>query len=289
MIKTKATKNETDAFEKIARSTVAQVYTQVINDLTAASTKLPSDNGTRADRFTAQAFLARAYLQQRNYAKARDAANTVIQSGKYKMNASVRAVFDNKKTAESIWEIQQNEQNNAGTANDGMATFYSSMPGIGRADVRVSTSFLALYNPADLRRQEWYYVGTGARPGNWYTSKWKSFSQNLPVIRIAEMYLIRAETNLRLGTSVGDTPQNDLAQVRNPVRTNLAAILLPTLNDVLNERYLELAYEGLRIHDIKRLQAVTGTIPWNDKYLVFPIPQREVDATTGIIVQNPGY
>ena len=113
--------------------------------------------------------------------------------------------------------------------------------------------------------------------------------ENLPVIRIAEMYLIRAEANLRLGTSVGDTPQNDLAQVRNPVRTNLTVILLPTLNDVLNERYLELAYEGLRIHDIKRLQAATGTFPWNDKYLVFPIPQREVDATSGVIVQNPGY
>src|ERR1700730_17089251 len=199
VIKTKATKNETDAVEKIARSTVAQVYTQVINDLTAASTKLPSDNGTRADRFTAQAFLARAYLQQGNYARARDAANTVIQSGKYKMNASVRAVFDNKKTAESIWEIQQNEQNNAGTANDGMATFYSSMPGIGRADVRIDLNFINSYAVGDLRKSGWYYSGTGARPGNWYSGKWTSFSQNLPVIRLAEIYLIRAECNLRLG------------------------------------------------------------------------------------------
>jgi tetratricopeptide (TPR) repeat protein len=293
VIKTTPTKNETQAFERIPRSTVAQVYTQVIADLTAAINKLPDDNGTRADRYTAQAFLARVYLQQGNYAGALAAANAVINSGKYKMNASVRAVFDNKNTAESIWEIQQNEQNNAGTANDGMATFYASLVGIGRADVRMNTNFLNTYPAGDLRRTEWYYVGVGARPGNWYCGKWKSFSQNLPVIRIAEMYLIRAECNLRLGSTTGDTPANDVAQVRNPIRTNLPALVAPTLNDVLQERLYELAFEGLRIHDVKRLKqtltSAAGTFPWNDKYLVFPIPAREVDATGGVVAQNPGY
>jgi hypothetical protein len=289
VIKTKATKNETDAFERIPRSTVAQVYTQVINDLTAAINKLPNDNGTRADKYVAYAFLSRVYLQQGNYQGARDAASAVIQSLKYKMNASVRAVFDNKNTAESVWEIQQNEQNNAGTANDGMATFYSSLVGIGRADVRMNTGFTGSYPTGDLRATEWYYIGVGARPGNTYCGKWKSFSMNLPVIRIAEMFLTRAECNLRLGTTVGGTPANDLAQVRNSIRTNLAPIAAPTLNDVLNERMFELAFEGVRIHDIKRLKGATGTFQWNDKYLVFPIPAREVDATQGVVAQNPGY
>lgn len=289
VIRTKATKTEEVAFEKTPRSTVAQVYTQVISDLTAAAAKLPADNGTRADRFTALAFLSRVYLQQSDYANARDAANAVIQSGKYAMQASVRAVFDNKNTNESIWEIQQNDQNNAGTSNDGMATFFASLPGIGRADVRVAAGWVASYPAGDLRAAEWYYVGTGARPGNLYTSKWKSFSQNLPVIRIAEMYLTRAETNLRLGTTVGDTPANDLAKVRNPIRTNLPVNPLPTITDILNERFLELAFEGVRIHDFKRLRLSTGTFAWNDNRLVFPIPQRDVDASEGVIAQNPGY
>ncbi len=289
VIRTKATTTEEEAFEKTPRSTVAQVYQQVISDLTQAVTKLPSDNGTRVDKFTAQAFLARVYLQQSDYAKARDAANAVIQSNKYSMNASVRAVFDNKNTNESIWEIQQNEQNNAGQGNDGLATFYASLPGIGRADIRVLSAFLATYPAGDLRRQEWYYIGTGARPGNNYTSKWKSFSQNLPVVRIAEMYLIRAETNLRLATVVGDTPANDLAKVRNPIRTNLPIIIAPILDDILKERFLELAFEGLRIHDIKRLRLATGTFAWNSDKLVFPIPQRDINASEGVLIQNPGY
>jgi hypothetical protein len=116
--------------------------------------------------FTALAFLARVFAQQSDYVNARDVANAVIQSGKYAMNASVRAVYDNKNTNESIFEIQQNDQNNAGTANDGMATFYSSLPGIGRGDVRIAPSFVSTnYNASDLRRAEWYYIGTGARPG----------------------------------------------------------------------------------------------------------------------------
>jgi hypothetical protein len=103
------------------------------------------------------------------------------------------------------------------------------------------------------------------------------------------MYLIRAECNLRLGTNVGDTPANDLAQVRNPARVGLAVIATPALNDVLMERVRELAFEGVRIHDIKRLKQSTGLFAWNSDLLVFPIPQREVDASRGVIVQNPGY
>ncbi|HET9057340.1 MAG TPA: RagB/SusD family nutrient uptake outer membrane protein [Chitinophagaceae bacterium] len=289
VIKTTPTKTEEEAFLRIPRNTVAQVYTQVINDLIAAANKLPEDNGTRADKYTALAMLSRVYLQKGDYANARDAADAVINSDLYKMNASVSTVFDNKNTAESIWEIQQNEQNNAGTANNGMATFYASLPGIGRADVRMDLGFVDSYDNNDLRKILWYYVGTGARPGNTYCGKWKSFSQNIPIIRIAEMYLNRAECNIRLGTSVGATPEEDLEKIRNPLRTNLPVIVAPTLNDVLVERFFELAFEGARIHDIRRLKGSTGSFAWDSDRLVFPIPQIEVDATGGVIAQNPGY
>jgi hypothetical protein len=288
VMKTTATTDETAAAEKTARSTVAQVYTQVVTDLTSAVSKLPDDNGTRADKFTALAFLSRVYLQMGNYPAARDAANAVIGSGKYGLAPIPLIPFTNKNTAESIWEIQQNEQNNAGQSNDGMATFYASIPGIGRADVRMNTTFIStFYQSTDFRRRDWYYVGTGARPGNTYCFKWNAFEQNLPVIRIAEMYLTRAECNLRLSTAIGDLPVNDLNLVRS--RSNASFIAAPVLNDILNERTRELAFEGVRIHDIKRLKGATGSFQWNDNKLVYPIPQREVDATAGVIVQNPGY
>jgi len=290
VVKTKPTNTEAEAFEKHPRNTVKEVYDQVIADLTKAATLLPDVIAKRANKFAALAFLSRVYLAQGNYSAALAAADSVIESGLFKMNAAVTAVFSNKNTAESIWEIQQNEQNNAGTANNGMATFFASLPGIGRADVRVTASFVTNNYPAnDLRVSEWYYIGTGARPGNTYSAKWKSFSQNLPVIRIAEMYLTRAECNLRLGSAVGATPGEDLAQIKNPVRTNTTAPAVPTLDTIIAERLIELAFEGQRIHDLRRLRLPTGTFEWNSDRLVFPIPQREVDATSGVIVQNPGY
>jgi starch-binding outer membrane protein, SusD/RagB family len=290
VVKTSSTKSAADAFTNVPRNTVKQVYDQVITDLTTAATLLPDENSKRVTKYTALAFLTRVYLQQGDYANARDAANAVIESGFYLLNASVTAVFTNKNTKESIWEIEQNEQNNAGTANNGMATFFASLPGIGRADVRVSASFVANKYPTDdLRQTQWYYEGTGARPGNTYCSKWTSYSQNLPVVRLAEMYLTRAEANLELGTSIGDDPANDLAKVRNTLRTNSTAATMPTVDDVRNERFIELAFEGQRIHDLKRLRLSTGTFSWNANKLVFPIPQREVDATSGVLVQNPGY
>lgn len=290
VIKTVPTKTEANAFEKIPRSTVKQVYDQVIADLIKAATLLPETNDKRATRFTALAFLSRVYLQQADYPKARDAANEVIESDFYKMNASVSTIFSNKNTSESIFEIQQNEQNNAGTANNGMATFYASLPGVGRADVRVVASFVEDEYPAgDLRQTGLYYEGTGARPGNVYCGKWTSFSQNLPVVRLAEMYLTRAEANAFLGTAIGATPGDDLAIIKNTLRTNSTAPAVPTLAEIRNERFIELAFEGQRIHDLRRLRMPTGSYAWNDNKLVFPIPQREVDATTGIIKQNPGY
>lgn len=289
VIKTKATKDETAAFEQKPRNTISEVYTQVISDLTAAAQQLPQTNGTRANRYAAYAFLSRVYLQQQDYTKALAAADSVIKSGQFELNASVSAVFDNKNTKESIFEIQQNDQNNAGIANDGMATFYASLVGIGRADVRMVSGFLDTYDENDLRLSQWYYEGVGARPGNMYCSKWKSFSQNLPIVRIAEMYLTRAECNVRLNSAEGDAPANDVAKIINPLRVNLPEIATPTLNEILDIRYHELAFEGVRIHDVKRLQIKTGDYDWNSDDLVFPIPQREVDATNGIIVQNPGY
>ena len=105
-------------------------------------------------------------------------------------------------------------------------------------------------------------------------------------MRIAEMYLTRAEANTRLGTAVGDTPVNDLNTIRN--RAGLPDVATATLADILQERRLELAYEGLRIHDIKRTKGSTGEFQYNSPKLVFPIPQRELNVNKNL-EPNAGY
>lgn len=272
------------------RSTVAQTYAQIIDDLTKASTLLGDDNTTRADRFSALAFLARVYLQQGDYARALAAANQVITTGNYRLNPSVLAAFRNRNTSESIFEIQQNDQNNAGTSNDGLTTFYASLPvngvSVGRGDIQVNNATVTSYAATDARRTELFYLGVKGGGTRFYTAKWADFGANIPIIRLAEMFLIRAEANLRIGSTTGATPATDLNAVRQ--RAGLAPIAAPVLNDVLQERRLELAFEGLRIHDVKRLRQTTGTFAWNSPKLLFPIPKREVDANPAL-TQNEGY
>jgi hypothetical protein len=289
VIKLKGATDTTAAAERPVRNTVAQTYAQIITDLTSASQKLPKRNDVRANKYTALAFLSRVYLQKGDYAAALNAVNTVIEQGGYAAPSNdVMTPFRSKNSAEVIFEIQANDQNNAGTANDGLATFYADLPnGIGRGDFAVSPEFVGQYDSTDKRLNAWYYIG--ATYGSIACAKWYSFGQNIPIIRMAEMYLTRAECNIRLGSSVGELPISDLAVINNPDRTGVNLITAPTLNDVILQRRLELAFEGLNIHDLRRLKMPTGTFAWNDKLIVMPIPQREIDATQGSIEQNEAY
>ncbi len=130
--------------------------------------------------------------------------------------------------------------------------------------------------------------------GQRLTGKYTNQFGNIAVIRLAEMYLIRAEANFRLGTVVGATPAADINEVRG--RANAAPKLLVTLDDILLERELELAFEGFLIHDVKRLHrslTITEnqgqtTLAYDSGRLVYPIPERETDVNP-LLQQNEYY
>jgi tetratricopeptide (TPR) repeat protein len=281
-----ATKSLEQASVQQARNTVAEVYQQVITDLTRAESILPEDNGVRGDMYTASGFLARVYLQQGDYANALAQADKVISSGYYQLAPNVTTPFESRNSFESIFEIQQNDQTNAGTANDGLTTFYASLGGVGRGDVQVEDDFAALYDTTEARYTDLIYVGTGQRAGRLRTGKFTDFAANIPIMRLAEMYLIRAECNFRLESEVGASPTEDINLIR--ARANAKEYRRVTLDNILLERQLELAFEGFRIHDIKRLKGTTGDYAYNAPELVLPIPRRELDANPNL-VQNSGY
>jgi hypothetical protein len=264
-----------------ARNTVAEVYTQVLDDLTKAESLLPAtqSGGTGfATKGAAAAILARVYLQQQNYAAARDAANRVITSGTYSLESNFTDVFnDATNDNELIFKIIITDQDGV---ND-MNTFYASVPNQGRGDVRIQSKFRQLYAAGDVRGTFFNTAGQ-----NTFTSKFNDQYGDVPVVRLAEMYLIRAETNQRLNTSVGATPLADVNLIRN--RAKAAPLTAVDLNAILLERRLELAFEGQQLADIKRTAGTVGTVAYNANNLVLPIPQREID-TNKKLVQNPGY
>lgn len=276
--------------DKPARSTVDAVYKQVIKDLTDAAAKLPetADNG-RATKYSAEAFLARVYMNMGDYVNAAQMADDVISSGNYELTGSYENEFNNVgPTAEDIFAIQQTSQSNAGTQNGGIVTFYLSQPA-GRGDAQVDVGYFDHFDDGNDVRGGFFYNGVSIAgdPGI-YPGKWDAFYKVIPVVRLSEMYLTRGEANLHSGgTPVGgQTPEQDYNTVRR--RAHAEDISEVTVNDFVEERFRELGFEGDRLWTLKRLQMNVGGRPFDDNKLVMPIPQTELDVNSNL-VQNPGY
>jgi starch-binding outer membrane protein, SusD/RagB family len=268
-----------NAYEKVGRSTVAGVYAQVISDLEDAATLLPDKNGFFANRFAPLAMLSRVYLMQNNYANARDYANHIIAEGSFELEENYEDIFNLTSpgtSSEDIFSIQVTTQDGVNNMN----TFFASSEFGGRGDIYIEAAHFALYEEGDERLSLFY--------DDERTGKWTNQFGSLNILRLAEIYLTRAEANFRLETVEGATPAEDINTIRRRVElADLDAETL-TLEDILKERHLELAFEGHRIHDIKRTQGFVGSLPFDASELVFPIPQRERNINTALS-QNDGY
>ena len=269
-----------DESSQVARNTVEEVYAQIVDDLTRAKGLLPEENGVLAGQYAATALLARVYLQMGRYEDARSNADAVISSGLYTLVDNYADDWTNDdNTSEDIYAVQISSQD-FGEAT--LPVFYSIPEFGGRdGDIEIEQKHLDLY-AADDARLALFYEGAGAvRSG-----KWRNQYRNQPIIRLAEMYLIRAEANLRLGGMVGATPVDDYNILHT--RAGLTAVASITLEELLLERRRELAHEGHRIHDVKRLHESVDGLAYNDPKLVFPIPAREIGANPKL-QQNAGY
>jgi tetratricopeptide (TPR) repeat protein len=265
------------------RSTVEEVYNLVINNLDDAYADLPSDNGFYANKYAAKALLARVYLQQQNYAAALSAADEVIQDSGAGLSPTFAEAFNHDvNQIEDIFAIQITKQ----TGDNTLIDHYASEDNGGRGgDIEIRNTYLNKFTDPNDERRNFNYIN--ADNGRRLTSKFNNEFGDVPVIRLAEMYLIRAECNSRLGSSTGADPLDDI----NLLRTRAKALNFSTvtLAQILRERVLELAMEGFAIHDIKRTKGtIGGTYDWDSDLLVFPIPLRETDNNKKI-TQNPGY
>ncbi|CAN5312417.1 RagB/SusD family nutrient uptake outer membrane protein [soil metagenome] len=152
----------------------AEVWNQVILDLTDAAAKLPKDwdaaNLGRATTGSALAFLANAYMYKKDWANAKKASDDLIALGKYALHPNVRELFSIKKenTIESIFEVQFGYQK-GGTINwnpdtpdygnalgfitspKGVGNDYANNSGTGEAPMRKKLA--DAFDPNDLRRK----------------------------------------------------------------------------------------------------------------------------------------
>jgi hypothetical protein len=260
----------------VKRNTVAEVYAQVIADLTDAEAKLPKSNGFFATKSAAAALLAKVHLQKKDYAKALQEANNAITNSSASLTSTYAEAFGLKNTPEDIFAIQVTST----SGYQGFNEFYSSAQ---RGDIQITNAHLSMYAPTDDRLNLFYQDN-----GSTYTGKFEDLYGNVHTIRLAEMLLVRAECNFRLGSAVGAKPIDDINAIRARAKAPLYTAATLTLQSILQERRLELAFEGFSLHDIKRLEGSVANLPWNSPKLIFPIPNREMIANPNLI-QNEGY
>ena len=296
------TKDVSDAIP-VARNTVEQCYAQALEDLTAARDLLPEVNGVYISSMTASAILSRIYLQMGNYVSAATQANRVIESGYFDLTPTPLEAFNNPENSiEDIFAIQKNTT----SETSWLAVMYASLAGAGRGDYEIQQVFLDRFDPSDLRGRYqsntmegytidditmMYYKGVGTilNSDGINTAKWGNYYRNVTLIRLAEMYLTRAEANFEdPGADIGpNTPREDINALRNRARAPLYTADI-TREQIREERYLELCWEGHRLHDLKRWKMTIGGYPYNAGNLILPIPFREMEVND-LLEQNTWY
>lgn len=315
----------TDIKDLPARSTVKESYAAITQDLEKAATLMGSaKSNSFASREVAYALLCRVYLFTEQNEKAVEFANKVINSGRYSLvskdDLPKYFTVANEGNKETIFAIKHTLKDDRGWSS--LSSMYLS-DGLGYGEMYASESYRTLINqfPEDKRREFIVPVYEKNADGSikknaagnpvlatrngypkYYITKY-SYQEGVvtlssPVyLRLAEMYLNRAEANAKLG----NTPEalDDVNLLRRRAGLTGAALFSAAnmrgyatgLDVVLDERRLELAWESQRKLDVFRNKrtmvrnypgthlvsgTTTQTIAYTDPRVIYFIPEQEI-------------
>ena len=279
----------------IARSSVEEVYAQIITDFKDAEQSLSAtpQKGV-VSKWAASAYLAKVYLTQQDFTNALAKSTEVINSGAYSLAPTFKDVFDiaKKNGSEDIFAIQFVRVDGQGSRIGELSGW-----GITQTDPNLYTKF----NPADDRINTTFEkpLDPTSNQGKWLDPLKVSgdgAGYNFIVYRYADLVLVKAEAENEVSGATA-AAYTEINKIRNRA---LLPNLTPGLtkdqfrDSVLHERNLELALEQIRWYDMKRTGRLKSAMeaigaPWNDKYYLFPIPRTEIDASNGKLTQNPGF
>ncbi|MGN7987312.1 RagB/SusD family nutrient uptake outer membrane protein [Pedobacter sp. 22226] len=295
------------------RDKVKDVYAFIIDDLKYAEINLPAKNTNvyRMSTAAIQGILARVYLNMGNWAEASRYAK-LARAGKSLSSAAALLTGFNTPTTEWIYGISVRTDDNQGFL--AVSSFYDPYNS-GYSSFRVTDDFFNSFAANDERKKQFLVKSsitadpsTGAyrRRGEGYLINKFDFTtttaNNQVLMRSAEMYLIEAEAEARLGNEPAAKQALLAIQQRAGVATAVSANTGNVLiEEILLERNKELYGEGHKFFDLLRtnkgVNRTGSTVHWKivnfpsgDNRLVSPIPQSELDANPVLKPQqNPGY
>lgn len=250
--------------------------------------------------------------------------NEVISSNKYSFLPGYSNIFSytNENNAEVIFDVQYISGTNPlqGTSIPGFLVpnlYFQAIGSAAQGDsyIRpISNDLLNSYEAGDIRKAftiQPGFVTNGVPETRSFYKKYLDvtkipatrgdFSINFIVMRYTDILMLKAECILK---GAAGTPV-DVDKIVNQVRqrAGLAEVTNVTLNRLMEERRKEFAGEGLRWHDLVRSGLVESKMsawipaedvlkmmqPFNKNYIIYPIPQSELDVKQGLYTQNEGY
>lgn len=310
------------------KATLAEIEAQIESDFLKAAELLPvsyqaePDNLGRVSQGTAYGFLTKFYVYTNQLQKAIDVGANVTQNAAYALSPNFQDNFtiDTENNSEILFSMQYTTN----WTTDNTPQIYTTPRPWGGWDFREPIQDLIDEFEADDPRLGYTVlkvgdmVDLGGDAGvQEYTpdlstsgyhfrkfASWKdgglNADQNAPILRSSDVFLLVAEAKIRLGQN-GDA---ELNAVRT--RSGLDPITTATMDDVMHERRVELAGENERHQDLMRWDKAgivdiaelynqdrgplkPARIFQRPKHYYFPIPQREIDISNGVLVQNENY
>jgi len=272
----------------IKRSTLDQTYDQVLADLIQAEQLLPEDANTRnrAQKSAARALRARLHLYRKQWAAAETYATQVISNTKYTLVKPYKSFFTAPfQTAESVLELAFSSNDR----NSYWNLWYPSSSG-GQFTLKPSEGLIAKLNNPDIGgTRKALIAGTGATVyGVLYNTVGLS-TDPAYLIRIAELYLIRAEARAQLNKLPEAAEDLNAVRARADVGATTATTQAALIQAIEDENGIEFAFEAHRWFDLVRTERA-GTVLGitNKNYWLFPIPYSDIQSDPDV-TQNPGY
>lgn len=292
--------------------------------------EVAADKG-RATKGAAQSLLGKAYLYQNRFADCAQILDEVINTGNYSLISDYSDLFSvvNEGNSETVFDVEYSGleggsygclvclEGNAGPGFQGIRQYNGPVYGDGNSYNLPTQDLYDAFDPADPRRDVTvldidafiaaqpnsqditYAIGAGGHTG-YYNNKYiKRIGEiglpdndltspvNYRMIRYADVLLMAAEAHYQNGNS--GLAEQYVNQVRS--RVSMPSLTLSSVEDIWNERRLELSCEGHRFFDLVRTgQAATEIAGFQtNKNELFPIPQIEIDLAGGSWNQNIGY
>lgn len=293
---------DTDYF---TRDDAEVVYDAIIADLEDAVTFLPAKANTdfgRATSGAAKALLSKVYLHTEDYGLAETLLEDLINGTEYSLVPNYREVFYNEGNDEIIFAIPY-INDDADESQD--FSFEMTAGGVRSGLNYLTNDFIQAIDPNDTEREPVLRnPNNNAEVGKFITSSANvRFGGNdWIVLRLADVYLMHAEA-IMAGSS--STQSISAIQSYNAVRDRVGLSTLAedgsatlTLEELMAERRIELAFENHRLYDLVRTGLAIQEIgafasslgySFSPNDLLLPIPQSERNVSEGLLTQNPGY